>query len=295
MNLKTFIYIFFSLCIPTLSASKIIIFTQSYNRPDFIEIQYKTFQKFLQDEYEFIVFNDAVDPNIYAEIVRMCEHYNLQCIPMPQELHHPCNYPSVRHCSIIKYSLEKIGFNTNDIIAFIDSDLFLIREFNIRECMENIDLAGLECHRGHITYLWPGLIFLDMRTMPNKNTIAFECAIIDGICTDSGGSTYYYIKNNPDARVKYFDKIIYLDDFFCQTCKQNNHIVCDHKIDSMRDLSFSDPLIKMATACQNYSIEVYLQNTFLHYRAGSNWNNDSSDFHKNKTILLKNLINEILQ
>lgn len=278
---------------PTLS--KVLILTQSYNRPDFIEIQYQTLKKFLRDEYEFIVFNDAIDQNIYDQIVQVCGKHDIQCIPMPQELHHPCNYPSVRHCSIIKYTLETIGFKADDIIAFLDSDLFLIREFSIRECMENFDIAGLEAYREHVKYLWPGLIFLDMRTMPNKETIRFECAMIDGICTDSGGSTHYYIKNNPEARIKYFDKIVYPDNFFCEDCVQNNYSICNHNVTKMRELSFSDPLITLCTSCRNYSMEIYLQNTFLHYRAGSNWTNDSNDFHERKTTLLKNLIRELVE
>ena len=294
MKLNAIAYFIFLFFFFSASFAKILIFTQSYNRPDFIEIQYQTLKKFLRDEYELIVFNDAVDQNIYNQIVQECAKHDIQCIPMPQELHHPCNYPSVRHCSIIKYTLATIGFNADDIIAFLDSDLFLIREFSIRECMKNFDIAGLEVYREHVKYLWPGLIFLDIRTMPNKETIRFECAIIDGICTDSGGSTHYYIKNNPEARVKYFDKIIFPDDFFCEDCKQNDGYQCIHNVTKMQELSFSDPLITLCTFCRNYSMEIYLQNTFLHYRAGSNWTNDSNHFHERKTTLLKNLIRELV-
>ena len=36
---------------PIMSEEKILIFTYRYNRPDFIEIQHKTFKKFLKDDY----------------------------------------------------------------------------------------------------------------------------------------------------------------------------------------------------------------------------------------------------
>ena len=39
--------------------AKVLIYTYAYNRPDFIEIQHKTFQKFLKDDYEFVVFDDG--------------------------------------------------------------------------------------------------------------------------------------------------------------------------------------------------------------------------------------------
>lgn len=35
------------------------IITSVVNNPIFIEIQYRTFKKFMRCEYEFIVFNDA--------------------------------------------------------------------------------------------------------------------------------------------------------------------------------------------------------------------------------------------
>ena len=41
--------------------TKVLIFTYSYNKPEFIELQYKTFKKFLLDDHELIVFNDAIE------------------------------------------------------------------------------------------------------------------------------------------------------------------------------------------------------------------------------------------
>ena len=37
---------------------QILICTFAYNRPDFIEIQYLTFKKFLMDDFKLVVFND---------------------------------------------------------------------------------------------------------------------------------------------------------------------------------------------------------------------------------------------
>ena len=61
--------LFFSLPI---YSEKVLIFTYSYNRPDFIEIQEKTFKKFLKDDYEFVVFNDARYPDMQAKIRNTC-------------------------------------------------------------------------------------------------------------------------------------------------------------------------------------------------------------------------------
>ena len=41
--------------------------------------------------------------------------------------------------------------------------------------------------------------------------------------------------------------------------------------------------------------ELYLENKFYHYRAGSNWNNKEYSFHAERIKLLDNLINIITQ
>lgn len=280
-------------CFTSFANAKVLIFTYSYNRPDFIEIQHKTFEKFLLDEYEFIVFNDAIDESMRIQIEQICQKYEIKCIRIPQEIHDPIYNASVRNCDVVHYSLEKVGFAHDDIVALFDSDLFLIREFSIKKYMKNYDLAGQWQIRDNINYLWIGLVFLNMATMPNKNTINFGLGKIENSQTDSGGYTHYYLKNNPNARVRWFDNIVYLADLTCSDCKNNQLQLCCHNINHMKELEFSDPLIYLAQFSRNSISEIYLQNTFLHYRAGSNWNYESSEYHQQKTRLIDNFFKQI--
>ena len=68
-------------------SEKILIITHAYNRPEFIEIQHKTFQKFLADEYEFVVFNDARTDAMANQISEACQTNGVRCIRIPQEIH----------------------------------------------------------------------------------------------------------------------------------------------------------------------------------------------------------------
>src|ERR1700730_829964 len=148
---------------PVALEAKVLIFTHSYNRPDFIEIQHKTFQKLLKDEYEFVVFNDAPEAPMEQNIRKVCNDCNIQCIRIPQEIHQrpylmrlPGEYyndPAVRNCNVVQYSLDVLGFAHDDILVIIDSDLFLVREFSFRDCLKDCDLAGLKQGVG---YLWIG-------------------------------------------------------------------------------------------------------------------------------------------
>jgi hypothetical protein len=276
-------------------SSKVLIFTYSYNRPDFIEIQYKTFKKFLLDDYEFVVFNDATDSSLFTQIDDTCKKYNIKCVPIPQQIHDPVYDPSIRNCRVVQYSLDVMGFAHDDIVALIDSDMFLISKFSIREYLAGFALAGWPQQRNNINYLWIGLVFLDMRTMPNKKSINFGCGLIDGQRVDSGGYTYYYLHENPEAKVRYLENVFYVKNFFCSYCLENNQDICDHKINAMNKLKFSEPLIQLVTHGKNSTMEVYLNNTFLHYRAGSNWNCESVEYHQHKTNMLNRFVESLVE
>lgn len=202
---------------PSLLTAKIRLLTFHYNRPDFIEVQHKMLQKFLleKNDYELFVFNDAVNENLKIEIEQTCQKLGITCINFPQELHYTTDFNgvvagngSVRHCRIVQYALENYGYNHDDIIGIIEGDLFLIREFSIRDQLKNYDLVGAiqtdRDDRGY-EYIWIGLSFFDPTKLPNKRMLNFDLTWIDNVFLDSGGSTYYYLQNNPKVPIqKYY-------------------------------------------------------------------------------------------
>jgi hypothetical protein len=60
-----------------------------YNNPEFIEIQYKTIQKFIKGKYKYIVFNDGT--NFSNEINNKCNELNIECIIIDQNIHNDRN------------------------------------------------------------------------------------------------------------------------------------------------------------------------------------------------------------
>ncbi len=281
--------------------AKVLIFTYAYNRPDFIEIQHKTFKKYLKDEYEFIVFNDARNHNMENQINHMCTHYGIRCIRIPQEIHsrpylqrwpsENYNDPAVRNCNVVQYSLNKVGFDHDDIVALLDSDLFLVKEFSIRTYMQGQPVAGVHQSRatGRIRYLWIGLIFLDMAILPDKRTINFNCGRVHGVSVDAGGHSHYYLERHPNIPVKYLNQR-YPYVFHCDNCKRSNASFCRHNNQLLRDRGFDDIWIKFIQDGPR-DMEFYQNEHFVHYRAGSNWNNLSQAYHNQKTQILRNFIN----
>ncbi len=198
-----FIFIFFTFFNYNnlIFSTTVLIITHSFNRPDFIEIQDKTFKKFLKDDYTFVVFNDAPQEEISDKIIKTCNRLNVPCIRIPQSIHdapylerwpgEDYHHPVVRCANVVQFSLDTLGFDYDGIVMIIDSDMFLIKEFCVQEFLNGFDIAGVLQSRQHIKYIWNGLVFFNMQTLPDKKTIDFNCGKIDGIGVDVGGHTYY--------------------------------------------------------------------------------------------------------
>jgi len=155
-----------------LSSSDLLIITHYFNRPDFIALQYKTFKQFLHDDYEYIIFNDAQDLALEHQINDVCKSLGIRCIRVPQTgRSRPANSPTTsswRHSQAIEYSMNKVGFKHDGLVMMIDSDMFLIKDFSVKDFLQDSDIAGIRQVREGMTYLWPGLIFFRMNKLHIK-------------------------------------------------------------------------------------------------------------------------------
>lgn len=311
-------------------SGKMLVFTYAYNQPDFIEIQYKTFKKFLKDEYDFIVFNDAKQKRMAKQITAMCQKYDIRCIRIPQEIHDipyldrpthssfaQFHLANVRNCNVVQYSLDTVGIHHNDIVALFDSDLFLIKEFSIRQFMEQYTIAGVmrpcsnqwwkhSCQKLHpgiepFNFLWIGLVFLNTPLLHHKTAINFNCGFVhNNIKLDSGGYTYFYLDGFGTIS-KHINRIP-LNELLCPACKKTFDLKssCTHNTDSLKNASLTDKAIQLAQTMplhnkkQGRPIEFLLDGTFLHYQAGSNYQGFSAAYHAKKTKLIQNFIADIL-
>lgn len=349
---STIILLLFSLCSVSLVSSKMLIITFSYNRPDFIELQHKLFQKFLQDEYEFIVFDDSQNSKITDEIKSVCQKYNIKYIKIPQEIHDrpylhrvanpwwlsEYNAPSVRNCNVVQYALDILGFDQEDLIILLESDVFLIKEFSFIKYMQNYDLAGYnrsndqyqnleympdgtyavkESNNSKNTaFLWIGLIYLKMRTIPHKQAFNINCGLIDNVMKDSGGYLYYYLSNNPQTQIKFFNKIR-IEEFVCGNCDINKSYRCNHNQKRLQECGFNNNTIQFiqevpidwgtgvnrpnntVDGLGRRNIEFLNDNNFVHFNGASGYANSSftcdiKQFYKDKTDAFTKYINTIL-
>lgn len=205
---------------------KVRFLTFQYNKPELIKIQYLMLKKFIKDDFELIVFNDANDPVFSEEIQNICKINGIKCVNYPQDLHltHRLNdqiaewlkdpsinnihafispepsdigkQPSVRHCHVIDYALRKFGYNHDDIVVLIDGDAFPIRKMSVRSLLKKHQIVGIQKSCANINYLWVVFTAFKPKALPNLKDFKFDIALVKGIIHDTGSSTYFYLKNN---------------------------------------------------------------------------------------------------
>jgi hypothetical protein len=161
------------LCNVSLCA-KVRILAFHYNQADFIELQYKTFSRFLAEDFEMIVFNDAATVSNKEQIEKVCGQYGITCVrfepawhftdPLNTYLHmrmqdpavignwgwsastpieEIAQHPSIRHCHVIQYALENYGYDHDDIVVLMDGDNFLVKHLSVAALLKSSDIVAL--------------------------------------------------------------------------------------------------------------------------------------------------------
>jgi len=295
-------------------SAKILIITHNYNRPEFINIQLRSFNKFLKDDFDYIVFNDAVDKNMINKINCECNILGVRCIKVDQEkrpvaptVGNKVVWASIRHAQVLRYSMDVLAAEYDDIVVFIDNDMFLLKEFSIRTFLGDADIAGLKQKRGDFEYIWPNLLILNIPHLPHKDTLQFFPLVIDNVVLDTGGSLYSYLASNPTVKVLYFPQenrfcldydlkpftIINSMNHFaigsvqCQACALHK-TQCNHTETILEERGFDKRIINhVKNKTLPRDCEFVLGDTFFHYRRGS-WGDKKSD--KRKVEALRNFI-----
>ena len=308
MKILLFTFVLCTISKLAFSSDQVLILTSAYNRPDFVEMQYKTFRKFLSEDHELVVFNDANQPDLKKAIEATCFRLGIRCFNIPQKIHNQpylkrekgedFNLPAVRNANVVQYALNHLGFFHDGIVIIIDSDMFLTKPFSAKKLLKDTPIAGVpQSYQNNgiaISYLWIGLAFLDMTRLPNKESLNFNCGRIRGVPVDAGGYTYYYLQNHPEIKPTYFS-MLHDSNLRCSNCQQNNQSTpCTHNLEKLLELGLdNDQISLLQNGFQNFEFGLNL--TFLHYRGGSNWDHRSREFHETKTRLFSNYLNKITQ
>lgn len=237
------------------------IFTYAFNNPKYLEYQIRAFKKFMVDPFEFYCIDNSKDPNISQELRQICINNNIKYEPNKSPNHIT---DGISHYSALQWSYNTLMANQNNICVLIDHDMFPIKPISILEILDGASIAGAPQSRGHVNYLHPSLIILKLNEMTNENTLSFNCSIIEGQKTDTGGEFHNYFKNNPNVKVKLLPAFLIND-------SNNNMNLIPQECHSNYN--------------RNYLFEI-VDNKFMHTRLGSNWIDiEKTEFKKRDDLI----------
>lgn len=259
------------------------------NNPIFIELMYNSIKKFFKAEesYELIIFNDAKtwpditnfgDITMMQQIIDMCKKLNITCINIPNSNHITQTSASIRHSNSVNF-ITKYMFTHPDAYFMLDSDMFFIDYFDIRDFESYYFCYINQCRNINnytINYPWPNFFYLNVNEIPNKHLIDWSCD--NGL--DSGGKCATWLTT--------LDKNKILQIQHLWSCNWNEKDIPESINKNITLFLNNDVRNKN----EKYFAELY-HKKILHYRAGSNWMNDSFKLHYSMTNLLAEALSKI--
>jgi hypothetical protein len=278
------------------------VVTAVVNNLDFIRIQHYTLKKFFKGDYEFIVFNDAKeypdssngnDTTIRRQIEDLCRELGITCINIPSKPRGLTNY--MYQCAdAMNFILEYQKANP-DKYLLIDSDMFLIDNFDPAKYAEYDCAIVLQSRPNNISYFWNGIYYFDMTKMKNIELLNWTpCQTCD-----VGGMMQAWLKKQMEGKQMpstdnirwtnntYHTDTIYFIKHLWSTTWNTSELPSNITNKNLIEFFTNDP----RNTNGKFFCEVY-DNVFLHYRAGGNWRGEGMEFHKQFTHLLMKILTD---
>lgn len=230
---------------------KLKIFTTVTNQPAFAELQAQTFKQFLDCDYEFHIVDDSFDHlDLTDKYKEICKNNSVFYHRKPDRI--IPHQPMIGCAYAVQWTYDNlIKKCENDIVLFLDSDMFLLKKFNLVDYMKDKIITGCIQKRGKIDYIWNGIIMFNMpKVLSMKGDLNFSCGSVEGEFTDVGGHTHYFIKENN----------LTIDDIQPTYGGFYNKV----KLENM---------------------ETFMDGTFFHFRGGTLWDKKEDVYERKLSIL----------
>jgi hypothetical protein len=265
------------------------IITIVTTNPKFIELQYKTINKFIKsnEELEFIVFNDSKDwpditnfndVSIKTKIVEICNSLGIKCINIPNSHHISEFNASKRHADSMNYITEFMITN-KDKYLIIDNDMFFVDKYDLNN-LDNYYVSYVEhirlINNKRYKYPWPNLFYINTILAPNLDILKWD--VIDGL--DTGGKAGGWLLTLEESKIKKITGLIsesWNISNFPDNLNKNLLVFLDKDPRNNGDKYFAE----------------LFESKILHYRGGSNWMLNSRKLHIFLTDLLYKTIEQL--
>ena len=284
------------------------IYSIHFNRPDFVHLQSRTLKKFLNDEFELIVVNNANVKNLHEAISKACKIEGIREIRVDRNIDYNAAraYPGYHHSIAMNEIMATEIKVHNDICVILDGDVFLLGDYSFSERMRESSLLGAFQHRKGRYWLTPVVIGFKPFELPDFEQINLI-----------GSHIYNENPENVNCDLSYYPRLVEQNYIFdCPVCigrvdsDSEKHIPLDTGGEMYMYLR-THPEVKVVKASstshikeanieilppkfrnkynESFAFEFY-DGKFLHYCRSSNWDHQTNDYHTVKTSLLTEMI-----
>lgn len=252
---------------------KTIIYSVHCNRPDFISWQVQTFTKWFSTPFEFVVVNNADEPQYRASIDEIALANSCRVLNTKSER----SLPGHKHADALKQLWKDACQNKEHFVMIIDGDVFMIGGFNIKEHLSGHAMSGCKQQREYKWHwLTPVVMVFDMEKLPEPETIDWEGgAAPDGTRMDVAGNLFYYLEKHPEVKEAVRDLG---HTWHIKNDNKNLHILPDEIVSDYKE---------------NWNLEIFGK-VFLHYCRSSNWDGQSQSHHLEKTYFVGKFLSKTL-
>ena len=279
---------------------KTVIASTHCSRTDLIDIQYKTLRKFIEGEYDYYVFNDAMDcasiinfnnANIGNEIHEKCKELGVKCIDVPQYMHTNRKlylFPNTEvpknivdagtRCADATQFVYNYFCEQKDIfLIIIDADMFPIDYINLSE-LQKYDISYVPQYREKgtiekgIKYIWNALVFLNTNALKPLDRLDFDAGRVFGEPVDVGGQTHFWLE-----KYKTLGNSLTMYEIDCINITPENYLT-DGWIKNTHLLEYCEKMSKTFGKVQK---ELLFNSKLFHMRGwGGNWNYGEPNFRE---------------
>ena len=202
----------------------IIFFVPYFNNSHFIDIQIKSFKKYLKNcNWKLCVIDDSnentinVLSNVKENVENVCSNYKDDVIYIKfNQKWHRSNNVTDKHCNILNFTIKMLSqyFKQNfDYMCMLDADMCFIDNFDVKEELSGYDiiapkriqwLSNIQISNSPIfEYIWVHNCFLNLKTITNIQDINLNR--IKNTTTDTGSMIIEFLYNNPQYKIKYLN------------------------------------------------------------------------------------------
>lgn len=205
---------------------KIEIYSIFNHNPDFIYLQYESIvRNILDQEYEYIVVNNARNPGIRHQIESLRHKEknllsllmkSIQTILRKHKINRIGRKLGIRVIQvkevnltdnnsrfpsrIVAYTLNWLfryeikPAYTRNIVCLLDSDMFFISKISLEEVLDGRPAGIIPQYRGtDVRYLWTGFAIFDFGALSNPDKLDFSLGFVNDQRCDVGGMTHHYL------------------------------------------------------------------------------------------------------